>query len=451
MSTKSTSAAFSELSCNPSERFPSSIWKIPTESGFPMDLTQLTVTEVSPAYWRISFSNPPTNLQDPRHDPRVPRAGHPDGIRRCPESRRNRKRQPRTSSSTTTTSPGQPKPRSRPGQRGFLPGSTPPRAWRPFRWSPSPRSAVATEASGVRGGKTAFDLRFASIEKAVFGQPEVGAGMFPGGGALSSDCHCSSGEAERWKSSSEATISMPRPQRFTGGSTERSTALDWMTSSTTSSTHCPRFRQASACRGEAPRQPSNCSSARRSVETQGVPGGLRLAEPAGAQLRCFGSGLGKSDQILELRFGHYLADPPRRVTLHTIKPRFAWARAEARHTVITVSPEIPDHSLELRSLVTDQGTLEPLLGRRHPARPVAAGQVLVRMEAAPINPSDLGLLFASAPTAAQPLSAGTTERPVVTVQLSGGALRALAASSGTVAARRQRRERAPSLPCRALF
>ena len=30
----------------------------------------------------------------------------------------------------------------------------------------------------------AFDLRFASREKAVFGQPEVGAGVFPGGGAL---------------------------------------------------------------------------------------------------------------------------------------------------------------------------------------------------------------------------------------------------------------------------
>src|ERR1700733_5562613 len=54
-----------ELSCNPSERFLGSIWKIPIESGFPMDLTQLTVTEVSPAYWRISFNNPPTNLQDP--------------------------------------------------------------------------------------------------------------------------------------------------------------------------------------------------------------------------------------------------------------------------------------------------------------------------------------------------------------------------------------------------
>ena len=39
-----------------------------------------------------------------------------------------------------------------------------------------------------RGGGSeaalACDLRFASREKALFGQPEVGAGMFPGGGAL---------------------------------------------------------------------------------------------------------------------------------------------------------------------------------------------------------------------------------------------------------------------------
>jgi enoyl-CoA hydratase/carnithine racemase len=30
----------------------------------------------------------------------------------------------------------------------------------------------------------ACDLRFASLENAIFGQPEVGSGMFPGGGAL---------------------------------------------------------------------------------------------------------------------------------------------------------------------------------------------------------------------------------------------------------------------------
>src|SRR5271154_1397398 len=28
-------------------------------------LTQFTISEVTPAYWRVSFSNPPINLQDP--------------------------------------------------------------------------------------------------------------------------------------------------------------------------------------------------------------------------------------------------------------------------------------------------------------------------------------------------------------------------------------------------
>jgi len=96
--------------------------------------------------------------------------------------------------------------------------------------------------------------------------------------------------------------------------------------------------------------------------------------------------------------------------------------------VITVSSEIPDHSLELRSLVTDQGTLELSLADVTPPT-LAAGQVLVRMEAAPINPSDLGLLFAGADMGSASVG-GTPERPLVTVQLSDGALRALAARVG---------------------
>ena len=96
--------------------------------------------------------------------------------------------------------------------------------------------------------------------------------------------------------------------------------------------------------------------------------------------------------------------------------------------MITVSSEIPDHLLELRSLVTDQGTLELSLADVTPPT-VTAGQVLVRMEAAPINPSDLGLLFAGADMGSASVG-GTPERPVVTVQLSDGALRALAARVG---------------------
>jgi enoyl-CoA hydratase/carnithine racemase len=29
------------------------------------ELTQFTISEVTPAYWQVSFSNPPINLQDP--------------------------------------------------------------------------------------------------------------------------------------------------------------------------------------------------------------------------------------------------------------------------------------------------------------------------------------------------------------------------------------------------
>ena len=96
--------------------------------------------------------------------------------------------------------------------------------------------------------------------------------------------------------------------------------------------------------------------------------------------------------------------------------------------MITVSSEVPDHSLELRSLVTDQGTLELSLADVTPPT-VAAGQVLVRMEATPINPSDLGLLFAGADMGSASVG-GTPEFPVVTVQLSDGSRRALAARVG---------------------
>lgn len=48
--------------------------------------------------------------------------------------------------------------------------------------------SVAVVRGRVRGGGSEFamgcDLRFASREKAIFGQPEVGTGLIPGGGAL---------------------------------------------------------------------------------------------------------------------------------------------------------------------------------------------------------------------------------------------------------------------------
>ena len=57
----------------------------------------------------------------------------------------------------------------------------------------------------------------------------------------------------------------------------------------------------------------------------------------------------------------------------------------------------PDTALELRSLVTSGGTLELSL-HEVPFPAPGANEVLVRVEASPINPSDLGLLIASART-----------------------------------------------------
>ena len=93
-----------------------------------------------------------------------------------------------------------------------------------------------------------------------------------------------------------------------------------------------------------------------------------------------------------------------------------------------MTPAIPSTSLELRSLVTEQGTLELSLVDV-PVPVPKPGQVLMRVEAAPINPSDLGLLFAGANMDAATVD-GTPDRPVVTTPLSEGALRALAARVG---------------------
>ncbi len=90
-----------------------------------------------------------------------------------------------------------------------------------------------------------------------------------------------------------------------------------------------------------------------------------------------------------------------------------------------MAADTPENALELRSLVTSQGTLELSL---HDVPVPAPGdnEVLVRIEAAPINPSDLGLLIATADMSTATV-AGTPERPVVTAALKDGSLSALSA------------------------
>jgi NADPH2:quinone reductase len=82
-------------------------------------------------------------------------------------------------------------------------------------------------------------------------------------------------------------------------------------------------------------------------------------------------------------------------------------------------------ALQLRSLVKNNGDLEVSL-TRVPVPIPAANEVLVRVEAAPINPSDLGLLFAGADmsTACQ---RGIQDQPLVAARVPDAALKSMAA------------------------
>ena len=82
------------------------------------------------------------------------------------------------------------------------------------------------------------------------------------------------------------------------------------------------------------------------------------------------------------------------------------------------------NALQLRSLVTKAGELQLSL-ESVPIPEPAAGEVLIRIEAAPINPSDLGLLLGAADMSTAKAS-GTAERPVVTARIPDAAMKGMA-------------------------
>ena len=81
-------------------------------------------------------------------------------------------------------------------------------------------------------------------------------------------------------------------------------------------------------------------------------------------------------------------------------------------------------SLQLRSLVRGNGELELTLASVAIPEP-APDEVLVRIEAAPINPSDLGLLFGAADMSTTKFS-GTAASPVVTASVPEKLMKAMA-------------------------
>ena len=88
-----------------------------------------------------------------------------------------------------------------------------------------------------------------------------------------------------------------------------------------------------------------------------------------------------------------------------------------------MTPTIPNTSVQLRSLVR-RGELE--LSLVDVPTPVPGpDEVLVRIDAAPINPSDLGLLFGAADMATA-THGGSAERPVVTARIPDAAMPAMA-------------------------
>jgi NADPH:quinone reductase-like Zn-dependent oxidoreductase len=80
--------------------------------------------------------------------------------------------------------------------------------------------------------------------------------------------------------------------------------------------------------------------------------------------------------------------------------------------------------LELRSLIKKSGELEISLAKVPIPEP-AADEILVRVEASPINPSDLGLLVGAADMSTATASGGR-EAPVVTAKVPEGAMKAMA-------------------------
>ena len=93
-----------------------------------------------------------------------------------------------------------------------------------------------------------------------------------------------------------------------------------------------------------------------------------------------------------------------------------------------MTTSLPTTGLQLRSLVQPDGTLELSLVDT-PVAPPADDEVLVHIQATPINPSDIGLLLGAADLASVQV-AGSASRPVATARIPERAMPAMAARLG---------------------
>ena len=147
----------------------------------PISTRQFTVDAVSSAYWRISFNNPPVNLITPEaireFQGIVDQVESSEALRVVVFESANPDyffgRYDMSRASETPTAAG--------------PSGLPMWIDMTVRLSQARAVSIALIRGRTRGAgdelALACDMRFASLEKAIFGQPEVGAGVLPGGGA----------------------------------------------------------------------------------------------------------------------------------------------------------------------------------------------------------------------------------------------------------------------------
>jgi NADPH2:quinone reductase len=95
---------------------------------------------------------------------------------------------------------------------------------------------------------------------------------------------------------------------------------------------------------------------------------------------------------------------------------------------IAMTQTLPSEGLQLRSIVRDHGELEVSLVRVPTPAP-AADEVVLRVEATPINPSDIGLLFGAADLATLAVR-GSGEQTVATARVPDAAMKAMAGRVG---------------------
>lgn len=93
-----------------------------------------------------------------------------------------------------------------------------------------------------------------------------------------------------------------------------------------------------------------------------------------------------------------------------------------------MSLSLPSTGLQLRSLVKPEGLLEISLVDE-PVPVPAQDEVLVRVEATPINPSDIGLLFGAGDIGSAAASGSATHHGV-TLQIPPAAMKAMAGRLG---------------------